>query len=80
MNGYELTCERLVSLTAAYLEGDLSLQAKQTFEQHLVFCDECRVHLSRTRRLVFVLAALPRPEPPADLVDEVTRHVGDVPS
>jgi anti-sigma factor RsiW len=75
VNGYDISCERLTSLTPPFLDGTLTEVAKRIFEQHLVFCDECRLNLVRTRRAIAILHTLPHAEPPEELVARVVARL-----
>jgi NAD(P)-dependent dehydrogenase (short-subunit alcohol dehydrogenase family) len=41
------TCREVVELITDYLEARLPLEARTRLEQHLVFCDWCRVYLEQ---------------------------------
>lgn len=40
-----LTCEQLIGFLTDYLEGNLSLPQRVTFEMHLALCGDCRAYL-----------------------------------
>jgi anti-sigma factor RsiW len=46
------TCREIVELITDYLEGRLSLDARTRLEQHLVYCDWCRVYLEQIRQTI----------------------------
>ena len=48
----ELTCQQVVELVTAYLEGGLSPEDLQRFEQHLASCVGCRNYLEQMRRTI----------------------------
>jgi hypothetical protein len=60
---------------ADYLEGDLSLVKRALFDAHLDSCELCANELHEMRRTINLLRALPTPEPPPDLVDNVMRRI-----
>jgi hypothetical protein len=62
---HDINCRELVDLTGDYLEAAMDTRRRTTFEQHLVFCDYCVVHLGQVRSTKRVLAGLePPPVPP----------------
>jgi anti-sigma factor RsiW len=48
----ELTCQQVVELVTAYLDGGLSPEDRQNFEQHLLSCSGCRNYLEQMRRTI----------------------------
>lgn len=62
------TCRDLDPLTAGYLEALLSPDLAELYERHLVFCGDCRVNVGRLRAAGQAVAALPRIDPPPDLL------------
>ena len=48
------TCREIVELVTDYLEGRLPLAERTPFEQHLVYCDWCRVYLEQIRQTIKV--------------------------
>lgn len=63
------------ALMADYLEGGLSLGKRALFDGHLDGCEACATELVEMRRTIGMLRALPTPEPPADLVDNVMHRI-----
>jgi hypothetical protein len=63
------------SMMADYLEGDLALEKRALFDAHLDSCDDCTLELSEMRSTIAVLRAMPAPEAPGDLADNVMRRV-----
>ena len=47
-----MTCRDLIGSLGAYLEGDLSPDVGQRFEEHLAGCQECTGYLETYRRTV----------------------------
>jgi anti-sigma factor RsiW len=52
------TCRQIVELVTDYLEGRLPLEARTGFEQHLVYCDWCRVYLEQIRQTIRVAGSV----------------------
>lgn len=52
------TCREIVELITEYLEARLPLEARTRLEQHLVFCDWCRVYLQQIRQTIRVAGAV----------------------
>jgi predicted anti-sigma-YlaC factor YlaD len=52
------TCREIVELITDYLEARLPLEARTRLEQHLVFCDWCRVYLEQIRQTIRVAGAV----------------------
>ncbi len=46
------TCREIVELVTDYLEGRLPVGERTLFEQHLVYCDWCRVYLEQMRQTI----------------------------
>jgi anti-sigma factor RsiW len=46
------TCREIVELVTDYLEGRLPIPERTAFEQHLVYCDWCRVYLEQMRQTI----------------------------
>lgn len=44
-----VTCAEVVELVNDYLEGALSLEQSELFEQHLNFCEGCESYLRQMR-------------------------------
>jgi anti-sigma factor RsiW len=66
MADHDITCRDLSRDTTAYLDGAMSPRVRTTFEQHLVFCPMCVVHLAQVRTTREVLASLAdAPVPPS---------------
>ena len=52
------TCREIVELITEYLEKRLTLQARKRFEQHLTYCDWCRVYLEQIRQTIRVAGSV----------------------
>lgn len=61
MRDYDITCHELVELTTAYVDGAMDARRRTTFEQHLLVCGPCVVHLDQIRVTREALGALPPP-------------------
>jgi anti-sigma factor RsiW len=48
----DLSCRELVELVTEYLEGQLPLDERSRFEQHLGECAGCRIYLSQMRQVL----------------------------
>lgn len=56
---HELTCQELVELVTAYLEGALSPEESERFESHLVDCEHCTTYLEQMGQTILALGRLP---------------------
>jgi len=69
----QLSCQELVELVTAYLEGALPPEDHSRFEAHISICDGCGVYLEQMRTTVRLLGKLPVATLPAgaerDLLD-----------
>jgi anti-sigma factor RsiW len=54
-----VTCQELVELVTAYLEGDLDEEQRAAFEEHLRLCPGCETYLVQFRRTIDLLGELP---------------------
>lgn len=53
-----LTCKELVELVTEYLEGGLDPVDRTRFEEHLITCPACQIHLDQVRRTIDVVGRL----------------------
>jgi len=60
---------------AEYLEGELELGKRALFDAHIDRCEACRREFVELRETISLLHALPDPEPPPLLVENVMRRV-----
>lgn len=54
----DLTCAELVELVTGYLDGALSVRDRKRFEEHVVNCPGCDIHLGQMRETLGVLGRL----------------------
>ncbi len=54
----ELTCQELVELVTAYLEGALSPPDRARFEAHLGDCEHCKTYVEQMRLTIQLLGHL----------------------
>lgn len=55
----EMGCQELVELVTDYLEGRLSPDDAECFEEHLGKCGGCRMYLDQMRETISALGHLP---------------------
>ncbi|HEV3478306.1 MAG TPA: zf-HC2 domain-containing protein [Gaiellaceae bacterium] len=66
-----MSCQELVELVTAYLEGALSPEEQARFEAHLAECGTCRVYLEQMRETIRLLGRVT----PDDLTPEAERDL-----
>ncbi|HEX2713014.1 MAG TPA: zf-HC2 domain-containing protein [Candidatus Acidoferrales bacterium] len=66
-----MSCKELVELITEYLEGTLPPEDKARFEQHLAFCDWCRIYLQQMRLTIQTLGKLSEESIPEDVKAEL---------
>jgi anti-sigma factor RsiW len=54
-----MTCEELVELVTAYLEGALPGADRRAFDEHLALCPGCETYLAQFRTTIDLLGELP---------------------
>jgi anti-sigma factor RsiW len=54
-----MTCQELVELVTAYLEGSLPEPDRRAFDEHLAACPGCDRYLAQFRTTIEVLGELP---------------------
>ncbi|MER7246468.1 zf-HC2 domain-containing protein [Kribbella sp. NPDC000426] len=47
-----MTCEELVELVTAFLDGELDPETEQRFVEHLAVCDGCEIYVEQMRRTI----------------------------
>jgi anti-sigma factor RsiW len=55
----DLTCEGLVELVTAYLEGALDEDSTRRFDQHLAICPGCETYLDQMKETVSLVGEIP---------------------
>jgi anti-sigma factor RsiW len=55
----DLTCQELVELVTAYLDGDLDDEMTQAFEDHLAVCPGCATYVEQFRVTIARLGEVP---------------------
>jgi anti-sigma factor RsiW len=54
----DITCAELVELVTEYLEGALEPDLLERFEEHLVLCDGCAIHVEQMSETIRASGAL----------------------
>ncbi len=54
-----LTCKELAELVTDYVEGALPRRDRERFEEHMMTCPPCQVHLEQMRQTIALLGRLP---------------------
>jgi anti-sigma factor RsiW len=62
----DLTCRELVELVTDYLEGAMTPEDRDRFEQHLVLCDGCSSYLEQMRTTIALAGSLSEEAIPDD--------------
>jgi anti-sigma factor RsiW len=62
----DLTCQAVTELITEYMEGEMSVEDRVSFEQHLHACTWCMTYLGQMRRTQKLTAQLPAQEAKAD--------------
>jgi anti-sigma factor RsiW len=55
----ELTCQELVELVTAYLDGGLEPDRAELFEQHVAVCSGCETYLQQMEQTASLLGEIP---------------------
>ena len=55
---HELTCQELVELITDYLEGALSADDRERFDQHIAKCDWCKIYIEQMRTTIKAVGKL----------------------
>ena len=56
--GRELTCQELVELVTAYLDGTLPPRHRRRFEAHIATCDRCTAYLAQMEMTIRITGTL----------------------
>lgn len=72
MSDQDLTCEELVELVTEYLEGGLTDDERERFEEHVIVCGGCSNYLDQIRTTIELTGRVTvddlMPETKADLL------------
>jgi predicted anti-sigma-YlaC factor YlaD len=58
MRPSDMTCQELVEIVTAYLEGTLPAIEQASLEAHLAVCEGCRTYLDQMRQTIAVVGTL----------------------
>jgi len=79
MQGHSTTqtirCEYVHSVLEEYLAGELNADVQAATETHLATCQSCQNELDFALEVGEALQELPKPEPPAEVFDQVAAYV-----
>jgi anti-sigma factor RsiW len=62
----QLSCQELVELVTAYLEGALPDADREEFDRHLVGCDGCREYVEQMRQTIALTGQVRTPDLPPE--------------
>jgi anti-sigma factor RsiW len=54
-----MTCQELVELVTAYLDGTLPTDQRRAFDEHLALCPGCERYLAQFRQTIALVGQLP---------------------
>lgn len=74
-----IRCEYVHSVLEEYLAGELNADAQAAIETHIAACQGCQNELDFALELSETLQELPRPQPPAEVFDQVAAYVQSQP-
>jgi predicted anti-sigma-YlaC factor YlaD len=66
-----LNCRELVELVTDYLDGALRPELVERFEEHLVLCDGCTIHVEQMAETIRAAGALREEDLRPELVDSL---------
>lgn len=66
MSQTHLTCQDVVDLLTAYLEGGLAPAGRLRLELHLSYCDGCTAYLAQLRLALHVAGSLGQEDIPSE--------------
>lgn len=79
MQGHSTTqtirCEDVHSVLEEYLAGELNTDAQTAIEAHMAACQDCQNELNFALEVGEMLQELPRPQPPAEVFNQVAAYV-----
>jgi len=67
----DITCAELVELVTDYLDGALPPELVERFEEHLVLCDGCTIHVEQMAETIRAAGALREEDLRPELVDNL---------
>ena len=67
----QLSCQELVELVTAYLEGALPETEHARFEEHLAACGNCQLYLEQMRTTIAVAGRLREEDVPPELEERL---------
>jgi anti-sigma factor RsiW len=67
----DITCVELVDRVTDYLEGALPPEVVERFEEHLVLCDGCSVHVEQMLDTIRVTSSLGEQDLQMDVADRL---------
>ena len=70
-----MRCEQVHSVLEEYLAGELNADAQAAIETHLATCQDCQNELDFALEVSEALQELPKPQPPAEVFDQVAAYV-----
>ncbi len=68
-------CEYVHSVLEEYLAGELNTDTQAAIETHVAACQSCQNELDFALEVGEALQELPRPQPPAEVFDQVAAYV-----
>jgi anti-sigma factor RsiW len=72
-----MTCREVVEIVTDYLEGALSAEDRERFDQHLTGCDGCTRYLEQMRETIRLSGMLTEDQVPADQLERLRRAFRD---
>jgi anti-sigma factor RsiW len=70
-----IRCEYVHSVLEEYLAGELNADTQAAIETHLATCQDCQNELDFALEVGNALQELPKPQPPAEVFDQVASYV-----
>ena len=76
----QITCFDCQNLLEEYVVGELDSSTESAIVSHLETCDTCQHELRLAQAINTELSDLPKPQPPSDILTEVTAYVKSHPT
>ena len=70
-----IRCEQVHSVLEEYLAGELNANAQAAIETHIATCQDCQNELDFALEVSEALQELPKPQPSADVFNQVAAYV-----